>query len=185
VGSKVCQTFDNNFVVVGTSTINPWGYFDGTATKINSLGDTIWTKVISDTALHNQIFGVFISQLSDSALILSYEITAQNCDDFILLMRLTGEGDVIWTKRYSLFNQKMDCLFSIRQTYDGNFIAAGQSDRSSIINNSEMSGLILKLNSNGDTIWTRAIRNYHYSYFTDIKETPDFNYIVSGNRKIQ
>ncbi|HLG33764.1 MAG TPA: T9SS type A sorting domain-containing protein [Bacteroidia bacterium] len=168
---SVIQTNDGNYAFTGfTSFQSPVGAIY--LVKINNVGDTLWTKIIGDTVLFRNSYG--IAQTSDSGFIVSaYNITSPNFTAFLYFIRTDASGNIVWTKNYGNINET-NIISSIQETHDGNFIAAGHSD------STQQRSLLLKLNQNGDTLWTRTYSGIAGSWFTDVKQAYDSNYIVTG-----
>lgn len=178
IGSRTIETFDGNIVISGITTWSSLGY-DGMLLKLNLAGDTLWTKTFGDTSINNQITGGYVTQLSDSGFLLVYSLTTQSCADIILLFRLDDSGDTLWTKSYGFGHNEADEITSIIETPDNGFIAVGLSDHGNN-NTTDMRGLVMKLDMNGDTIWTKTYKNFDNTYFEDIQQTPESDYIICG-----
>jgi len=177
VGSKAIETLDENILVAGYSWSN--GGYNGVLLKLNPAGDTLWTRTFSDTTGNSQITGGQITQLADSGFMLVYSLTDQSCNDHILFFRLNNVGDTLWTKRFGFAHDKTDYICSVIETSDNGFIAVGESDHGNT-STTDMRGLIMKLDENGDTLWTKTYKNFREAYFQDIKETPESDFIICG-----
>lgn len=90
--SDMVKLGDNNFILIGT-TINNSGFDDILVIKVNSSGDTLFTRIFDfDTvATANKIIS-----LSDENLIIAGAVGTQ-----ALLMKLNQNGDSLWSKTYS------------------------------------------------------------------------------------
>jgi hypothetical protein len=90
--SDMVKLEDNNFILIGT-TINNSGFNDILVIKVNSSGDTLFTRIFDfDTvATANKIIS-----LSDENLIIAGAVGTQ-----ALLMKLNQDGDTLWSKTYS------------------------------------------------------------------------------------
>ena len=91
------------------------------------------------------------------------------------LLKLNGGGEIAWQKTYGgVYND----LFSfIRQTTDGGYIVAGETDPSGL---GSPDVWLVKLGVSGDVIWQKT---YGGSGFDDVNfawETSDGGYVVGG-----
>ena len=84
------------------------------------------------------------------------------------IMKTDDIGNVIWSRTYSegSFNQ-------IVETTDGCFVVIGKSATSTGI-------LILKLDANGDSLWSNTFSAFSTSTGMDFHETSDQGFIISG-----
>ncbi len=85
--------------------------------------------------------------------------------------------DTLWTKSYGGYYREYG--YSVKQTADGSYIGAG-------ITQSYGSGgydiWLLRLNTNGDTLWTKTYGNQYDDYGFSIEKTNDGGYIIAGCR---
>src|SRR5256885_10722757 len=94
-----------------------------------------------------------IRQTTDSNLIMigsTYSYGAGNSD--ILLVKTNKVGDTLWTKIYG--GTSVEYGYDVRQTSDGGYILCGQS---STWNPGNYDAYLIRINSNGDTLWTKVI----------------------------
>jgi hypothetical protein len=169
-GGFVKQTLDSGFIV---------GFnFDScgaTVAKLNSSGNVEWCKsyirpraLISDGCVNND--GTFmLCGLTDSS-----------SSGKLFFMKVDGNGSILWTKGFDGPNPFHFILGlpHLTRTSDGN-IALVASKLSEVYNYSSL--VMLKVNTNGDTLWTNAIGGPYYSvYQMNIYNTSDNGFLVSG-----
>ena len=137
----------------------------------NIYGDAAWSVVsCKDSSL---VFAGFYSTSDPSA----------GCDEPISqawLVKLNMNGDTIWSRKYG--SPVYDTgLFIVRELEDGSLIAAGIRARDSI---GFPHGLIMKVASNGDSLWYRTYDNLYglnsYNFLRDIRPTADGGFIACG-----
>ncbi len=165
-GYSIEKTSDSCFVLCGET--QSYGNIDGNAyiIKINSIGDTIWTRVIPGDIRYDHS----IQQTSDGGYIIA------SCLYDIILTKTDGSGNTIWSKSYGGWN--MEYGGCVRQTFDGGYIIAGESN--SFSSNNDYNYLIIKTDENGNTIWTKSFGagfsdNPHY-----VIQTHEGRYAVIG-----
>jgi Secretion system C-terminal sorting domain len=91
-----------------------------------------------------------------------------------MVMKLNALGDSIWVKNFGgAFD---DILYEADATLDGNIIVAGISSPSSTTSNI----YVLKLDQNGDTIWTKQLSGTIQLNCSSIATCTDGGYILTG-----
>lgn len=99
----------------------------------------------------------------------------------ICLLKIDACGDTIWTKLYgkigSLPALGYGCAHAIASTLDGNYLVAGYGLS---LGDSIESVCLLKINPNGDTVWTKSYRGTDYQCATALASTGDGSFIVAG-----
>lgn len=93
------------------------------------------------------------------------------------IWRIDTAGNVVWARR--LGSSGYDWLFSIQETSDGGFIAAGASEQLGLTGGEAW---VVKLDQNGTPIWQKMYRGNSYSYIKSIRETSDGGFITAGYR---
>ncbi len=100
--------------------------------------------------------------------------TGINDYDFWVL-KLGAEGDVRWQKTYG--GGGNDYAYSVRQTFDGGYIIAGETG-SFGGGNSDL--WLLKLEPGGDLEWQKTYGGSGAEDANSIQQTPDGGYIIAG-----
>jgi hypothetical protein len=174
---SIAPTFDRGCAAVGR-----WrdisGNFDIYIAKLDSAGNLEWDSLFN-TIPDDE--GWSIAATKDSNIVIAgFYSSSQNYFTWPFLAKFDYQGNVLWLKQYgdSLFYTG---FYSIRELNDGSFIACGQFDP--LVPFSVEYGLIYKISSNGDSVWS----NYYYSginsrnYLRDIYPTNDGGYIAFGD----
>jgi hypothetical protein len=165
------------------------GANDNWIVKLNNAGDTSWTRLFGSTV--NEIGG-FITQTADGGYVFSGSVTASaNGDvtrtnhgmDDVWIVKLNSTGDTIWTRLMGGNNS--DVSESIRATTDGGSIhigATGSSQNGDVVRMNRGGGdvWIIKLNSTGDTTWTRLFGGNSNEGQSKIIQTAEGGYIFSS-----
>ena len=176
----ITSTTDGNFIVAGSIiSSGPMSYADIYLLKIKPNGDTLWTKTyegassrgilsITPTFDGNFIIAGYINTLHDAG---AY------CKVYFL--KINPNGDTLWTKTYGEMYETYNAN-AITPTGDGNFIVAGVSY--SYLRLVGYAFYLLKINPNGDTLWTKTYEGTsHGSWTSAIAPTRGGNFIVAGN----
>lgn len=137
--------------------------------KINSEGDTIWTREYGEEEYDDAAY--FVSQTSDHGFVLTGLNRSYGAGDAdIWLFKTDSIGDTIWTRSYGYESDEVS--YCVRQTADGGYIIIGRK----VLRHSQL--WILKTDSLGDTSWTHEFN--HDGIGLDIVEGYDNGYLVAG-----
>jgi len=118
--------------------------------KTNSLGNTIWEKTYGG---NDWDFAHSITTLQDSTYVVAGETYSYgNGARDIYLIKVNANGDTLWTKTYGGTND--DIAKYIFTDRNNELVVVGNT-KSFGAGNSDV--YILRLNANGDTLWTKTI----------------------------
>ncbi len=164
-GNSIQLTNDGGYIIAGYW--QPFGSVPASIylIKINSYGDTLWTKAIEDDG-GSEAYSII--QTNDGG----YALAGEAAQRFFV-MKMDSNGDSVWTKCYS--NVSASSAREIQQTYDGGYIIVGEKPTS-------VAGIVdiylVKTDANGDTLWTRTFGG---GIGKSVRQTTDSGYIFTGN----
>ena len=172
-GNCVKTTSDGGYIMIGQT--YGFGSSNGDAwlVKLNSNGDTTWTKRFGGS-LNDE--GYYLTVAPDGGyvfLVRDSSNVGQDIDTRVI--KTDASGNLVWNKVYG--GDKKDTPKMIQNTNDGGFIACGNSRSFGWINPDMW---ILKLNSSGDTTWTRHYGGSQNEHCYVIREMADGSYIATG-----
>lgn len=162
IGHCVQQTQDGGYILVGRKDVFPDRLF---LLKTNSQGDSTWmrTYLVGSFAFS---MGTFIEETEDSGFIIAgligdtMDVQDKNA---IWLLKTDSTGNTQWSYIQGGINWgDRDMARCVREIGDGNYIALSNLG-------------LLKLNSVGDTLWTREYLNGG-----SVDVTTDSGYILAG-----
>jgi hypothetical protein len=167
-GHCIQQTQDGGYVVVG-SRYSFGSQWDVYLLKIDSLGDTLWTRTHGDTSRHE--YGRCVQQTADGGYII-----VGGCDALVWLLRTDHAGDTLWTRTYGEYISSGE---SVDQTLDGGYVITGH------LNPDPGNGdvYLIRTDSLGDTLWTRTYGGNGFDRGQSVQQTPDGGYITAGFRR--
>ena len=93
----------------------------------------------------------------------------------IYVIKCDPDGNKIWEKYYGGID--LDVANSVIESEDGNYYIAGYTYN---IQNLYQQIYVLKLNANGDTVWTKNYGGIGYELGLEIIETSDSNFVLIG-----
>ncbi len=104
----------------------------------------------------------------------AYMIAGEESNE-ALVFKIDTSGNIIWKKKLGSNNN--ECFRSLIATRDSCYVMAGN-----ILNvvDSVSDFLCVKINSNGDTIWTKEINLGYSDSALSVQQTSDNGYIIAG-----
>jgi len=175
-GFSVFETTDSSYIITGsTGSYGPAAsdFFNLYALKIDLNGDTVWTRAFGGDTIDN---GYSAVQALDGGYLLVGTTTSSGAGGLdVWLIKINVDGDTLWTRTYG--GSSNDVGGAVIQTFDGNYLIAGCS-RSFGAGGYDV--YLIKVNSLGDTIWTRVFGGDENDYGVSVIETSDDNYIIVG-----
>jgi len=169
-GNSVQQTTDGGYIVVGSTAA---GGTDVYLIKTNSLGDTLWTRTYGG---NNQDWGSSAQQTTDGGyIVVGYTQSYSAGGSAVYLIKTNGSGDTLWTRTYGGTDDGEGS--SVQQTSDGGYVVAGWTGS---IAAASYDVYLIKTDSSGDTLWTRAYGGTNSDRGNSVQQTTDGGYIVAG-----
>jgi len=175
-GNCVVATPDGGCIITGYSKDSLFRDFDFYATKIDTLGNVVWTRRYGGA--HNEYACAAMVTPDGGCTIAgsTYSFGAGSGD--IFLVRIDTLGDTIWTKYYG--GDGYDVAYSIAESNDGGYVVTGETNSFGLSSNI----YILRLNSTGDTIWTKSIGDLDYQLGRFVTKSIDGSYFIVGDRRV-
>jgi hypothetical protein len=180
----IVPTADGGFFASGSSNFRGKKKVDAFFIKLNSNGDTLWTRYYGGKYDDGGNKTVVLKDGGFMVAGRTRDSSAIGIKDDLWILRLNSVGDTLWTKKIGEKNFE-SIPYDMKQTKDNGFIITGllgNLDSSDIRRGAEQrdSLFILKINSNGEKEWKikydKVIRSEGYS----VDNTPDSGYIVCG-----
>ncbi len=155
--------------------------------RVDCQGKVVWAKTFNQvTESPNNVSGRVL-QISETDFVLvgnvGFYFTTPRQD--IFMARVTGEGNVVWTRRIGGGTNNQDVAQSAIVTSDGNIVIAGQTgsfgtDAGS--NNNYTDQYFMKVSPAGNILWTRTVGNKNaVDRSFDIIELPDQSLVAAGS----
>jgi len=176
-GYGIDETSDGGFILSGTTSSYGAGGDDIYIVKIDSNGNSQWSKAYGGSS-DERCFKIM--QLSDKGYIIiggTYSFGQGDLD--VYLVRIDSIGNHLWSKAYG--SSALDEAVDVNVTNDGGFILAGYSFSSSGAGNRDC--YVIKTNSNGNMQWNKLIGGSNYDGLRSAFQTSDGGYILSDFTK--
>jgi len=188
--NSIQQTSDGGYIIAGESESNDGnvtgnhGNTDYWIVKLDANGNIVWQKCFGGSGIDKPSS---IQQTSDGGYIVAGEsdsndgnVTGNHGNTDCWIIKLDENGNIIWQK--CLGDLGYEGAYSIRQTSDGSYIIAGNSQPAGDIpeNYRSVDYWIVKLDANGNIVWQKCLGGSSYDYANSIQQTSDGGYIIAG-----
>ena len=139
-------------------------------------GEIIWEKFFGGSELDE---GFDVKETPDGGFIIvgyTYSFGAGGSDVYIV--KTDGDGNEQWSKTYG--DVYDDEAQSVVVTSDNGYVVVGTKR----VSEYDTDIYILRLNTGGDTIWTRTYGSMVWDHAYDVEVTSDGNYVLAGSYTI-
>lgn len=168
--SAILQTNDNGYIVVGQTGLSTPGTGDILGIKLNDNG-VVQLYYAYDTGSTEEAYDIKRSY--------DGRYTILGVRSYIgLMINLNTDGSVNWGKTYSESTGQETFLNSFDTTNDNGYVSCGIVD--SGVGTQDWDGLIIKLDSSGNMLWSKKYPGIAYDSLNYINQTTDNGYIVIG-----
>ncbi|MBQ5403429.1 MAG: hypothetical protein IIU11_03535 [Bacteroidales bacterium] len=172
-GLKVIETRDGGYAIAGFSSSNNDAEPNWYVIKTDRNGNLQWEKQYGGS---NDDRAFSIAQTYDNGFVVTgYIGSGDGGRKLMSIIKLDADGTDIWSQNYDLNNWTSGA--AIIATRDSLIVAAGYTRAYSI---TDYDLFVVKTDMNGDTLWTRTYGDEHWQESTDIVETFDNCFVVSG-----
>jgi len=143
--------------------------------RISNTGKTLWEKSIgargtsSEDPVNDAAYGIVAA--ADSGYYITGSINGySSCCGKIFLMKVSKNGDSLWTKTYA-----SGIGYSLTLTSDGGVAIGGSNQETS---NYDM--IIIKTDANGELLWSENYGGSAYEYGASMIETANGGFAITG-----
>ena len=171
--NSIIPTSDNNFVIVGSTASYGEGLYDVYLIKINSFGDTIWTRTYGGI---NNDYGFNVEETNDGGFVIIASTTSFGSGPRdMYLIRTDNNGYLLWSKTYGGINTEEG--LSVSKCTDSGFIVSGWTYS---YGSGQRDVYLIRTNSIGDTLWTKTYGGASNDYGYCVKQTLEGGFVVVG-----
>lgn len=167
-------TPDNGYAIIGNSYSYGAGLYDVYLIKLGSAGNVIWSKTYGGAETDQ---GYSIDNTDDGGFILTGTTRSfGHGERDVYLIRTDASGDTLWSKYFG--GGLDDQARSVRVISDNGFIICGTTDS---YGHGYSDLYLIRTDSLGDTIWTRAYGGAGGESGSAVRETMDGGFIAIGS----
>lgn len=163
-----------------------YGEYDFALLNIDQNGDTLWVKNYGGTdndngrgIIRTDDGGFAIIGFSES---IGYDVSNNYGNDDIWFCKLDSVGNIEWEKNYG--GSLSDSGLDICQLDNGDFVLACgtySNDYDVYGYHGDQDFLVIRINSNGDILWTKTYGGTGFDRPKSIIKTHDDNFVVAGS----
>ena len=172
-GTQIQPTTDNGYILVGTTLSFGAGGYDVYLIKLNSNGDTLWTKTYGGS---NDEYGNSVKQTPDGGYIIAGNSTSfgANGQD-VYLLKTDSIGNVSWSKLFG--GAGTDYGNTVLLTSDGGYLVGGTTQN---LGAGNYDAYLIKTDANGNALWTKTYGGSFEENGNFVQQTSDNGYILIG-----
>lgn len=146
-------------------------------------GDTLWSRSIKTSSYNTSLESG--TPTSDGGCVAVGEVYIDERSLDILVAKINSTGDTLWT--HSFGGNNYDNVNFVKELNDGSILVIGELNLYDSTNanwglNSGEQIYLIKLSSNGDKLWTKAVGNTLRESANALIETADGSLILCGTR---
>jgi hypothetical protein len=163
-GEAVVSTADSHYVAVGASESFGNGATDLYAFKVDSLGEYVWSRTFGGP---NIDYGTDVVELDDGSFLLTGYSNSFSVGYDMFLVKIQSNGSHQWTK--NIGGSDWDFCYAAHKTRNSTpgIILAGETYS---YGNGKSDAYLIKVDNNGDTLWTKTFGGTENDYFKDVIE---------------
>ncbi len=169
----IINTSDGCYIAAGGTNSFGQGSYDGYAVKLDNAGNIQWTRTIGGAGSDN--FNSVVQNPDGSYVFAGYTSSFGKGGYDIYIAKLSSNGAFIWAKTVGGGYDEIGT--KIVRTFDGGYVVAGYT-KSFVLANEDF--YIIKINSSGSLLWTRTIGGPNLDIASDLVQTTDSGYVMSG-----
>lgn len=167
---NAAQTWDGGYIICGDGHDYSGSYLR--LVRINSSGDTLWTRLY--VGLIAPYLAAVCEMQDGGFLAAGYTFDTLTSLNRLYMMRTNSTGDTLWTRTIEPTGVDAQA-WAMSGTRDGGHIIAGSVDW---FDSARV--WLVKVDSDGDTVWTRTLGGPGRETGADVEQTVDGGYIVAG-----
>jgi len=166
------RTSDGGYAVLGSTYSFGAGDHDIYLLRLDSLGDTLWSKAYGGPATE---YGYDIQQTSDAGFIVVGSTRSYGAGDAdVYLLRLNFMGGVVWSRTFG--GAGKDVGRSVRPVSGGFVIGGGTSSFGAGYDDF----YLIRTNASGEPLWTRTYGGASGESAFSARPTPDGGLVLCG-----
>jgi len=172
-GYAARETSDGGFILCGFTNQNLSTGYDIYLLKIDAAGAISWSKTIGNA---DWDFGYGIERSADSGfIIIGKTYSPSNGGSDVLIVKTDSLGNLAWEKNYGGAGD--ESANTIYKTKQGDYLVLGETNSYGA---GDKDFYLLKINENGDTLWTKTYGTPAFDAGYSIDTTAAGNYFLFG-----
>lgn len=163
------------FVATGfTNSFSPENDYDLFITRLNTNGETVWSRAYGSDAYEVPLS---VMAHSDGSFYIWGHQLGENTDQYdTILLKIDLNGNLVWQRRFGL--ELNELAWDILETPEGDILLSGDS------NSEAMFGLndtfLIRLNTEGEIIWSRHYGGEGHDHGTRLVHVENDAFVLGG-----
>lgn len=168
--NTVLKLADGGYLLGGQSNSvnNNYDYF---IVRLNSIGDTLWTKHFGGLSTDNIESVIAVT----GGYVFAGSANSPVTGDDGYMFKTDTSGNVLWSQTFG--GTMPDDFHRVSATSDGGYVLSGTTSSSGPI---DPNMWLVKTDSNGDTLWTRTFGADNHDHGYSAIQTSDGGYVICG-----
>jgi len=167
---NAAQTRDGGYIMCGDG--NDYSDTYLRLVRINASGDTLWTRLYVGLIAP---YLASVCEMQDGGFLAAgYTFDTLTSLNGLYMMRTNSTGDTLWTRTIEPTGVDVQAC-AMSETKDGGYIISGSVDW---FDSARV--WLVKVNPDGDTVWTRTLGGPGRETGVDVEQTTDGGYVVAG-----
>lgn len=177
-GASIIQTDDNKFMICGESINLELDKIEVYLVKIDSNGDTLWTRTCG---IENKYAGGYsvVETTNHDLIICGYEkhpIGYENRNAEILLIKADENGDTLWTRTFGGIGD--DYGYCVAETQDQGFILCGSTESFGAGNTNVY---LVRTDDQGEMLWSKTFGGPEEDLGASVLQSDGGDYVIAGS----
>jgi uncharacterized delta-60 repeat protein len=171
---SVVSTSDGGCAITGWTNSYGSGNYDIYVAKFDASGNLQWNRVIGGT---DGDYGQSIIQASDGGFVVAGQTMSYGAGGMdVIILKLSSVGNILWTRTAGGFGNESG--YKVIETSDGGFTVAGTTTS---YGSGSTDMFIVKTNSSGMVLWSRAIGGPGYDGANSLIQLSDGSFVAAGS----
>jgi len=172
-GNYVELTDDGGYIIAGGTESFSENNNDVYLVKTDSDGNIIWQKTYGGE--FDEEASCVMQTWDGGYILVGWTDSYGAGEDDVYLIKTNAWGDTLWTRTFG--DAFYDKGYMVEQTSDSHLIIIGGTGYFGFYN---PDAYLIKIDLNGDTLWTRTVGDYWSDAGRSITKTPDGGFIIAG-----
>ena len=167
------QTFDGGYIATGFTNSSGAGSYDILVVRLNSSGDTLWTRIFGGAGWDN---AQSIIQTGNNHFVLCGRTASFSNGLFNnYLIKLDANGNMVWNVQYG--GNLQEESWSLKELYDNGYIVIGSTES---FGSNLYDAYLNRFNSSGNLVWSKIYGGPKIEAFYDVVTMTDSGFAFTG-----
>lgn len=175
--NDVVPTNDGGYLIAGSTWSSGAGGYDILVLKTDSMGNLQWAKTYG--TIDDEMGEDIVKTFANDFIIMGYHLSVINPNGEIILTKIDGSGNLIWSKIYGGINGGGYGSIgrnSCDETSDSGYVVTGATSGT---NDNDL--LLFKTDQSGNLMWTKSYKVTGEDGGVSVIKTVDGNIVVVGH----